>query len=175
MEFLSLVIKQTYGASVQDRLAVKKSDLVWNICTNYYRFSRLMYIYHLIVPEVRNLTQGWGLGVTRAAFLSGRSGCVTNSVVSNSLWPHGLQPAMDRRQAPLSMEFSRDGTQVSCIAGRFFTIWTTRGSSRGGPICLPWVPRHCPHFVAHASFLYLQSQQPCISLCLSPSSCLYYF
>ena len=31
---------------------------------------------------------------------------------------------------PISMESSqpRDRTQVSCIAGRFFTIWATRGT-----------------------------------------------
>ena len=62
--------------------------------------------------------------------------CVIHSVVSNSLWPHGLLPT----QAPLSMAFSRqeywsglpfpspggsfqprDQTWVFCIAGRFFT------------------------------------------------------
>ena len=57
-------------------------------------------------------------------------------------------------QAPLSMEFSRweywigyhsllqgifltqDQTQISCIAGRFFTIWATREAliyEKGGP------------------------------------------
>ena len=62
------------------------------------------------------------------------------SVVSDSLWPHGLA-----HQAPLSMGilqarilewvvmFSsrrssqlKDQTQVSCIAGGFFTVWATR-------------------------------------------------
>ena len=54
-----------------------------------------------------------------------------------------LWDPMDPHQAPLSMEFSRqeywsglpfsresswprDRTQVSCIAGRFFTVWATR-------------------------------------------------
>ena len=65
----------------------------------------------------------------------------SRSVMSYSLWPYGLAC-----QAPLSMEFSskeywsglpfpspgggsswpRDQTHVSCIAGRFFTIWATR-------------------------------------------------
>ena len=66
----------------------------------------------------------------------------SRSVVSNSLWFHGLYPT---GQAPLSMGIlqaripewiaipscrgssqPRDQTQVSCIAGRFFTIWATR-------------------------------------------------
>ena len=61
------------------------------------------------------------------------------SVVSDSLWPHGLS------WASLSMDFSRqeywsgfpfsspgdlpnprDWTQVSYIAGRFFSVWVTR-------------------------------------------------
>ena len=61
------------------------------------------------------------------------------SVTSGSLWPHGLS------WAPLSMDFSRqeywsglpfsssgnlpnprDWTQVSYIAGRFFSVWATR-------------------------------------------------
>ena len=50
---------------------------------------------------------------------------VSCSVMSDSLWPH---------QAPLSMEFSRDRTQVSCIAGTFFTVWATRGCKGGGGI-----------------------------------------
>ena len=64
---------------------------------------------------------------------------LSRSVVSDSLWPHGLYAA---HQAPLSMGIlqarmlewiampssrgssqPRDQTQVSCIAGRFFTIW----------------------------------------------------
>ena len=68
--------------------------------------------------------------------------CVlSRSVVSNSLWPHGLYVA---RQVPLSMGFSRQeywsglpfsspgdlptqgSNLVSHTAGRFFTIWATR-------------------------------------------------
>ena len=59
------------------------------------------------------------------------------SVVSDSLWPYRLYVA---HQAPLSMEFFRpeywssrslpqeiwDRTEVSCIAGGFFTVWATR-------------------------------------------------
>ena len=64
---------------------------------------------------------------------------VSSSVVSNSLWPRGLQPT--RLLCPwdslgkntgVAVPFfrrsslSRDLTQVSCTAGRFFTVWTTR-------------------------------------------------
>ena len=66
--------------------------------------------------------------------------CVSNSVMSYSCDPRTVA-----HQAPLSMEFSRqeilelvaisfsrgssrprDQTPVSCIVGRFFTVWATR-------------------------------------------------
>ena len=64
--------------------------------------------------------------------------CVSHSVVSNSLQPHGLQPArlpfvhgisQTRILDWVAISFSRgsswprDRNQVSCIAGGFFTIW----------------------------------------------------
>ena len=65
---------------------------------------------------------------------------LSRSVVSNSLWPHGLWPA--RLLCPwnfpgkntgggvssFSREYSwpRDWTWVSCIVGRLFTVWATR-------------------------------------------------
>ena len=67
--------------------------------------------------------------------------CVTCSVVSDSLRPHGLystwgssvhrilQARMLKWVAvPFSRESSqpRDQTHVSCIAGRFFIVWATR-------------------------------------------------
>ena len=64
----------------------------------------------------------------------------SHSVVSDSLWPHGLYPtrlllpwdfpgkilewvaiSFSRRSS-----LSRDWTRVSCIVGRCFTIWATR-------------------------------------------------
>ena len=65
---------------------------------------------------------------------------VSRSVVSDSLWPHGLQlprllcpqnfPGNNTEwvSMPSSMGFSqpRDWTQVSHTAGRFFNIWITR-------------------------------------------------
>ena len=70
------------------------------------------------------------------------------SVMSNSLQPHGLQPCslpgssvheilQARMLKWVAIVFSkgssqlRDRTQVSCIAGRFFTAWTTRESQKG--------------------------------------------
>ena len=56
---------------------------------------------------------------------------VSRSVMSNSLWPNGLFMGFSR-QGYWKIPFSRgsfqprDQTQVSCIAGRFFTIWATR-------------------------------------------------
>ena len=63
--------------------------------------------------------------------------CVSSSVVSNSLQLYGQAPLsigilqariLEWVAIPFSGESSwpRDQTQVSCIAGRFFTIWATR-------------------------------------------------
>ena len=67
--------------------------------------------------------------------------CVSCSVVSDSLRPHGLYVAHQAllhgilqkgKQEWVAIPFSRgspqprDRTLVSCIAGRFFTICTTR-------------------------------------------------
>ena len=61
--------------------------------------------------------------------------CKSCSVVSNSLWPHGLYSPWNSlgqntgvgSLSPLQGIFQpRDQTQVSCIAGRFFTSWATR-------------------------------------------------
>ena len=61
--------------------------------------------------------------------------CVSCSVMSDSLWPHGLQSVHGILQARIlegvASSFSRgsswprDWTQVSHIAGRFFTTWAT--------------------------------------------------
>ena len=62
----------------------------------------------------------------------------SRSVMPDSLWPHGLEPTrlLSSWTSPgkkwLAIPFSRrssrprDETQVSCVAGRFFTIWATR-------------------------------------------------
>ena len=60
----------------------------------------------------------------------------SHSVVSDSLWPHGLtvhEILQARIPEWIAFPFSsqgssqpRDRTQVSCIAGSFFTSWTTR-------------------------------------------------
>jgi len=66
--------------------------------------------------------------------------CVSCSVMSNCLWPHGLGPTrllcpwilqakiLAWVAIPFSREYfqPRDRTQVSCVKGRFFTSWTTR-------------------------------------------------
>ena len=57
------------------------------------------------------------------------------SVVSDSLWPHGLHsswnsPGQNTGVDSLSLlqgiSQPRDLTQVSCTAGRFFTSWATK-------------------------------------------------
>ena len=74
---------------------------------------------------------------------------VSHSVVSDSLWPHGLKPTRlfhlwNSNQARIlewvAMPFSsgsswpRDRTRVSCIAGRFSTIRATQEASCYLPI-----------------------------------------
>ena len=68
--------------------------------------------------------------------------CVRCSVVSNSLWPmdcsppgssvHGIPQATILEWVALPFSRAafrpRDQTQVSCIAGRFFTVWATRAA-----------------------------------------------
>ena len=65
---------------------------------------------------------------------------ISCSVVPDSLQPHGLQPARflcswnsPGKNTGVGGHFllqrifwTRDGTQVSCIAGRFFTVWAIR-------------------------------------------------
>ena len=65
---------------------------------------------------------------------------VSHSVMSNSLWPCGLQPPGSSVHGILqawvldcvAITFSRGSSQpmdwicVSCTAGKFFTVWTTR-------------------------------------------------
>ena len=73
--------------------------------------------------------------------------CVSRSVVSDSLRPHGLYSAGSsghwilQATGGVAFPFSRsslwprDQNGVSCIASRFFTIWATREA----PIILEWV------------------------------------
>ena len=97
-----------------------------------------------------------------------KSESVSRSVVSDSLWlcdcslpgsfVHGILQAriLEWVAIPFSRGSSRprDPTQVSCIAGRFFTIWATRE--------VPWI--HNTYFHAYI-YMYL-----CLSL--SSKDCL---
>ena len=76
-----------------------------------------------------------------------KSESVSCSVVSNSLRPHGLQPSRlisplnspgkntEWVAIPFSRGASRPGTQVSCIAGGFFTIQATWEAQTTVPTC----------------------------------------
>ena len=64
----------------------------------------------------------------------------SQSVVSDSLWPHGLTVygilqarILEWVAFPFSRGSSppRNQTEVSCIAGRFFTNWTLREAHSG--------------------------------------------
>ena len=80
-------------------------------------------------------------------FLSNPTHCIESescSVVSDSLWPHGIAQArtLEWGAFPFSRGSSqpRDRTQVSCIAGGFFTSWATREAQEywsGWPIPSP--------------------------------------
>ena len=72
--------------------------------------------------------------------------CVSCSVVSNSLWSHlpgssvhGILQAriLEWVAIPFSRVSSRprDQTPVSCIVGRFFTIWATKEALRVFMLC----------------------------------------
>ena len=72
----------------------------------------------------------WKLLESKSEWLLGES--ESCSVVSNSLWPHGLCGILQARILEwVAFSFSvgssqpRDRTQVSCIAGEFFTSWAT--------------------------------------------------
>ena len=69
---------------------------------------------------------GWR-GLVRLLLLFG------HKVVFDSLWPRELQHA--RLLCPLLSPGHRDWTWVSCIAGRFFTIWATGEAPLSPRIC----------------------------------------
>ena len=93
--------------------------------------------------------------------------CVSHSVVSNSLWPyahnlsdysvHGFLQAkiLEWVAIPFSRGSSwpRDGTQVSGIAGRFFTIWACRGPLR--EVYLPLIKMRIPLTTFISLYCYL--------------------
>ena len=81
--------------------------------------------------------------------------CESHSVVSNSLWSHGLYTpwislGQNTGMGSLSLLWGsyqpRDWTQLSCIAGRFLTSWATREAKK--------------HFIEKPKRLYWVSGQP---------------
>ena len=74
--------------------------------------------------------QRWTICSLLRGVLCSESESESHSVMSDSLGPHGLLQA--RILEWVALLFSRgssqprDRTQVSCIAGRFFTSWATR-------------------------------------------------
>ena len=75
---------------------------------------------------------------------------VSCSVESDSLWPHGVQPArlpipwnspgkytgVGSHSLLQGSSWPKDWNRVSCISGRFFTVWATREALIG--ICYKW-------------------------------------
>ena len=105
---------------------------------------------------------------------------LSHSVVYDSLQPHGLDC-----QAPLSMEIlqarilervaisssrgssqSWDRTQVSCIAGRFFTVSATREALTSS------LPGFEAHLLLHLNPLLNESSLKPIPCCPRPGRCL---
>ena len=71
---------------------------------------------------------------------------LSRSVMSNSLWPDGLHGILQARTLEwVAMSFSRGSsqprgwTQVSRIAGRFFTVWATREACGRHSIEVGWM------------------------------------
>ena len=92
------------------------------------------------LPHLASMDIGFLLKSQREYFMNGYMECCESescSVVSNSLWPHGLCSLQARILEWLAIPFSRGSsrprvwTQVPCIAGRFFTSWATREALYG--------------------------------------------
>ena len=112
----------------------------------------------------------WTLVLALVSTYKKRTKEISCSAVSNSLWHHGLLA----RQAPLAMGFSwqeywsglpcsppgdlpkpREWTWVSCIADRFFTIWTTRKAPK---VLASHTLFHCFFFL-----IYLLLKDNCVT------------
>ena len=117
--------------------------------------------------------------------------CVSCSVLSDSLWPHGLKGSsvheilqariLDWVAIPFSRGSSqpKDRTQVSCITGRFFTIWATRDCPpywwyhfRLPPAAISDAPHSHQYLMSSVSLslllLLLLSRFSCVRLCATP-------
>ena len=116
---------------------------------------------HFLQPLWKNLTSPHKCSLDIRLFKTHIPGlylktvCVNHSVVSDSLQPHGLYPA--RLLCPwdspgkniewVVISFSRgssqprDQTQVSCIAGRLFTVWATRKAMTNVRACTNCPPK----------------------------------
>ena len=88
---------------------------------------------HAAKLEFGGVGWGWGGWVSESE---------SHSVVSNSLRPHTVHGILQVRILELvAFPFSkgssqpRDRTQVSCMAGGFFTSWATRWVSNSETIC----------------------------------------
>ena len=78
--------------------------------------------------------------LSKISNISEESESVSHSIVSDSLQPHGLSPTrllylwnspgkntrVGCRSLLQGIFLTQGSNQVSCITGRFFTIWTTR-------------------------------------------------
>ena len=128
------------------------SSCFWVGCSFCLRWNATYCLYILHYSSSERSCAVWQLGPWQyylsfyfqilAKYLAHSWVCVNCSVVSDSLWPHGLYVTC---QAPLFMAFPRqeywsgllfsfsrgsswprDWTWVSCIAGGFFTVWSIR-------------------------------------------------
>ena len=117
--------------------------------------------------------QSLGSQRVRHDFESERESC---SVVSDSLWPHGLynpwnSPVQNTGVGSLSLlqgsSQPRDRTQVSCIAGRFFTSWATREAQHN------WVTDSST--VTYTDGIHGNHVCVCIYICIHIVVCLNFF
>ena len=109
----------------------------------------------IIFPCLQWVTSVW-LSKFSLYLLVMTCGMVCRSVMPASLWPHGLYSSPSssvygilQARIPewVAMPFSRgssqprDRTWVSCIAGRFFTVWATSKAPKGRG---KWNLKTCP-------------------------------
>ena len=98
-------------------LTFKQKEISQNIGIISYTSNRQEY-----TKSIRWTIRSWPVQTTKSE---------SRSVISNFLWPHGLyspwnSPGQNTRVGSLSILQRIFPTQVSHIAGSFFTSWATR-------------------------------------------------
>ena len=156
----SLQMRYSHGQGTEYMSQVKKSSLSFNlvchtmacilISRNLYLRNKTKHAFKIIMKQYKRLEIVECFQISKDSSISWFlndfwkwSESVSHSVVSNSviLWTVAHQSSLfmdflGKNTGVGTISFSRassrprDWTQVSCIAGRFFTIWATREAQR---------------------------------------------